>query len=493
MSGSLRSMRRRTLILALLAAAAGAGIISCTNDPFDPESVANQRPVARIFISPTETDSLSPTSYYHRTFYWSGSDADGFVVEFYVTLETPAGAAAPWDTTARTDTTMTFTTDDEGHAEVMLRVACRDDRGAVSDTVSQYIPLRNFPPVLNFEADFDTVRWSFGAANFRLFTLDLDGNETLEPDYRYKLDTADTTIVRDYGAPGADPALCWVRRSFASAGGDWTFGIDLHDLTPSPVRTLTVAVSDEARAEARLDWTWEVREARGPVLLVADGSPFLDELYYAAMDSFFGPGQWSVYSMRNGLPDAGWVLLETFRQFEAVWWYTGSSGSQNLVDAVNPLRDYLNASPPVPRGRLLLVSRAVTGAYSDLPYGFIQTVLGVSPTASPPNIFYVPAGNVAEGQQAWLPDLASAYNYAGTIGLQTLTGTEPLYRLEYCRTCYDTRPPYDPVIAVRRPERSVDPQATVVVISTQLEYYDRAQTLAALRALLTAELGVSLP
>ncbi len=493
MSGPLRSTRRPALILALLMAAAGAWITGCTNAPFDPESLANRRPVARIFISPTETDSLSPTSYYHRTFYWSGSDADGFVVEYYVTLEIPAGLPAPWITTIRTDTTMTFTTDDQGHAEVLLRVACRDDRGALSDTVSQYIPLRNFPPALNFEADFDTVRWSFGAAAFRFFTLDLDGNETLEPYYRYKLDTADTTIVRDFGTAGADPALCWVRRTFASAGGDWTFGIDLHDLAPSPTRNLTVAVRDSARAETRLEWTWEVREARGPVLLVADGSPYLDDLYYAAMDSFFGPGQWSVYSMRHGLPDAGWVLLETFRQFEMVWWYTGSGGSQNLVDAVTPVRNYLNPSPPVPRGRLLLVSRAVTGAYSDLPYGFIQSVLGVSPTAAPPNVFYVPAGNVAEGLQAWLPDLASAYNYAGTIGLQALTGTEPLYRLEYCRTCYDTREPFDPVIAVRRPERSVEPRADVVVVSTQLEYYDRPQTLAALRALLTAELGVTLP
>ena len=224
MNGLLRCTRRRTLILALLAAAAGAGFAGCTNDPFDPESVANHKPVARIFISPTEVDSLSPTSYYHRTFYWSGSDADGFVVEFYVTLETPAGVPAPWIATTRTDTTMTFTTDDEGHAEVMLRVACRDDRGALSDTVSQYIPLRNFPPVVNFEADFDTVRWSYGAAAFRFFTLDLDGNETLEPDYRYKLDTADTTIVRDYGTAGADPALCWVRQSFASAlsGSTWS-------------------------------------------------------------------------------------------------------------------------------------------------------------------------------------------------------------------------------------------------------------------------------
>ena len=64
---------------------------------------------------------------------------------------------APWDTTTRTDTTMTFATDDEGNAEATFYLACRDDRGALSDTLVQFMPLRNFPPAVNFQSDFDPL------------------------------------------------------------------------------------------------------------------------------------------------------------------------------------------------------------------------------------------------------------------------------------------------------------------------------------------------
>ncbi len=172
-----------------------------------------------------------------------------------------------------------------------MRVACRDDRGALSDTVTQYIPLRNFPPVINFQADFDTVRWSYGAANFRLFALDLDGNETLDDSLLYRLDTADTTIVRAIGSPGADPALCWVKKAFDDPLGR-TFSIALKGTPPAAARTLTVSVRDEARSDARLHWTWKVLEARGPVLLVADAGP-------SSLHRFLSARSWTRCSARG--------------------------------------------------------------------------------------------------------------------------------------------------------------------------------------------------
>jgi hypothetical protein len=512
--------RNVVLIAALatvLALALGGG---CTNDPFDPNSLPNARPVARIFVTSGPGDTLNATSYYHRTFRWSGSDADGRVMEFYVSIETQHGTSAPWDTTTRTDTTMTFTTDDLGHAEATVRVACRDDRGALSDTVTQYIPLRNFPPVVNFQSDFDTVRWSYGAANFRMFALDLDGNETLDDSLFYRLDTADTTIVRAIGSPGADPALCWVKKAYDDPAGR-TFNIALKGTPPALARTLTVSVRDEARADARLRWTWKVLEARGPVLLVADSGPSAyNGFYQPVMDALFGPDQWSIYNVGSplvgrelagahpelfyvGLPDRTWVLLETMRQFPVVLWYTGGGASLNLKNSVDPITRYLapptnpgTGLPEAPAGRLLLVSKGIVGVSATLPPDFVKTVLGLSTVAAPPAEFLMPIGKQARGQRVTLPAftvVSSTNRQAIGVKPQTTAGTEALYKLESYQYSPDGRPPYDPIVVTRKPPAAQAPLASALVMSLQLEFFDQAQVTQALSALLRNELGVTLP
>ncbi len=465
----------------------------CTNDPFDPESIPNQPPVARIFIQSVVGDSLNPTSYYQRIFHWSGSDADGFVVRYFVSIETQHGVPAPWDTTTATDTTMTFITDDVGHAEATVYVVCEDNRGALSDTASQYIPLRNFPPIINFQADFDTVTWSYSAASFRFFALDLDGNETMADSFLYRLDMADTNLVFIHGEPGADPALGWIKQGFEDPETR-TFAVDLHGIPPALQRTLTISVIDEARADTRFTWSWEVREAAGPVLLVADASPFTDQLYHSLMNDMFGTGQWSLYEMvTTGLPDKLWVLTETFRQFEVVLWYTGGIASDRLMGSTPALREYLQPTAGDAPGKLLLISQKMIGAETNLPFAFIQTVLGVSPTAAPANYFFIPSGRNALGLQAHLPDITTASSFAGGVGVQALAGTEVIYQMEYCRTCYGNRPPFDPYVGFRRPERSVDPVARMVGLTLQLEYFEHTQASATLRAVLTDEMGVMAP
>jgi len=519
------SARRVALTAALATALAlvlGGG---CTNDPFDPGSLPNERPVARIFVTSGTGDTLNATSYYRRTFRWSGSDADGRVETFYVSIRTQHGTPAPWDTTTRTDTTtvrtdttMTFTTDDLGHAEATVFVVCRDDRGALSDTVTQYIPLQNFPPVINFQADFDTVRWSYGAANFRLFALDLDGNETLDDSLLYRLDTADTTVVRAIGSPGADPALCWVKKAFDDPLGR-TFSIALKATPPAAARRLTVLVRDEARSETPFHWTWKVLEARGPVLLVADAGPgTFNTFYRPVMDALFGAEQWSLYNLGSplveralagaspelfyvGLPDKSWVLLESLRQFPVVLWYTGGGSSLNLKGSVDPLTRYLvpppdpaTGLPEAPAGRLMLVSKALVGAYANLPPDFVKSMLGVNTVAAPPSDFLVPAGKRALGQRVTLPAFtAISTTNRQAIGVQPLTGTEALYRLESFQYSPDGRPPYDPIVATRKPPAAQASLATALVLSLQLEYFDQAQVTLALRALLRNELGVTLP
>jgi hypothetical protein len=310
----------------------------------------------------------------------------------------------------------------------------------------------------------------------------------------YKLDSADTNLVFIQGESGADPALGWVKKPFDDISSR-TFTVELRDIPPALQRTLTISVTDEARADTRFHWVWEVRPAVGSLLVVTDAAPITDQFYFPLLDDIFGANQWSRYEIiTTGVPDQSWVLTETFRQFPTVMWYTGGSPSANLGNATAALREYLYPTQPgaVP-GKLLLLSQKIVGASTNLPFSFIQQVLGLNPTAAPANYFFVPSGNQALGLQAHLPAITSAAGVTGGTGIQLLAGTEAIYQMEYCRTCYGNRPPFDPFVGFRRPERSVEPLATVVGLTLQLEYCDTAQAAAAVQALLTDELGVAQP
>ncbi len=502
-----------TILLALGIATllAGAWLPGCANDPFDPNSVENHRPIAQLFVSAAQVDTLNPTSYYERTFSWSGTDVDGFVVLYYVSIQ--KGDETPlWTETTGTDTTMTFATDDEGLAEATIRLTCQDNRGALSDTVTLYVPLRNFPPVIGFQRTFDPEPWSFNAAVFRLFAMDPDGIQTMDTFYRYKLDTADDGLVYPSGDPDADPSLGWVEVDFPSP--DLTdFQIELRNI-PSGLRTLSVTVGDEADADALLEYEWTVRPAAGPVLIVKDsGASNAEELYTGFMDEIYGPNDeeaglfnWSRYEILEGLPDQEWILTETFRQFEVLVWYTGNTASGNLAQAMPSLLTYLApdtiAEPDAVPGKLLMISPSVAGsAYAgNIPPSFAEVTLGIDFTLAPVQQFTVDAGYTAvaadtSGIAGF--DLTSTSNWATTLGVTPIDPliSEVLYQLEFCRTCYSNRPPFEPYIGVRKPRRTPEtPLADTVVLTTQLERYDYDQVKAALRAILENELlGYALP
>jgi len=490
---------RAAVLLAAAAACTGAAhLAGCTNDPFDPASVLNAPPVARIFISAAPGGDLTPTSYYERTFYWSGSDQDGFVVEYHVSIETVAGMAAPWATTQSTDTTMTFNTDDLGEARALIRLACRDDDGAVSDTVSQYIPLRNFPPVINFVADYDTTFWSYAATNFRFFALDLDGNVTMNDSVVYFLDTADTNLVPlPEGEPGADPNLRPVIKELDDIDNG-RFEVELRGIAVAGTRTLSVLIGDEADATTTYDWSWEVLPALSSVLLVDDMLGDIDvPFYHGSMDSIFGPGQWSRYDISEGLPDRTWIMLETFKQFDAVFWYTGITTSASLGDLAAEIQAYLydEVGPSGNPGRLLLISKGVIGGSQQLPPSFVQSTLGIErqPTVS---TFYIPQDKTSFAVPAGrLPDLHFSNSFSAGIGVEPYDeDSEAIYQMEYWRFWVSPpREPYDPFVGVRRPHSNSGEYARSVLVALQFEYVNPADGLAAVRGMLTDELGVTLP
>jgi hypothetical protein len=491
------------------------GWLGCTNDPFDPTGLANARPVVRFFVAPADSDGeLHFTSYNNRHFSWSGSDRDGTVEAFYVSVRTRADEPRPWVETTETDTFMTFSPDDQGLAEATFYLVCRDNLGALSDTVVQYVPMRNSPPVINFQADFeplknlqrdvtsappDTIYWNWGTMNFRGFAYDQDGSDTMDNYFRYTVADVLPECIRQQGEVGADPTQCWVQAPFATNGDIRNFEIFLRGLATG-TRTLTVSVGDEAGSRSLFTYRWEVRDPRGPLLLVPDNyGSLLGNLYRPFLDGFFGATGYDTYEFPYGYPDDPAILLDAVRHYSVVLWLSGGSTSTilNRAAATNGvLEQYVNPADGGDGGRLWVVSRVLTGGNSGLPNHFRTNVLGIGVSASPVSEL-VPAASAVGAEAlsgvAWLPSVTLESRSARGFGLVLNAGSEVLYQFELCDRCFGSRQPYDPIIAFRRPSRAESEYAKVVGFSFDWEYMQRAAAVEALAGLLVHELGVPQP
>jgi len=353
-------------------------------------------------------------------------------------------------------------------------------------------------------AAVDTTYWNWGASNFRLFALDLDGAETMDNFFRYTLvDTAlgDPEVTFEPEDPDADPNLGWVKTLFNESSEIKEFDLFISDAPAGSNTTLTVSVVDEADADTRFHYSWEVREPAGPVIYVPDNStPQTRTFYRDFLDAEYGQGNWAEYSFWYGFPDHAFVLLESFRKFDAVLWADGGVTSPRLEAAAangGVLTQYVHPLQGQDAGKLLLISKGVVGTSSSLPFPFIQGVLGISPTPSPVTSLSLPAGKQALGLQDHLPDMTTSSGFAQGIGLDwnpvTFPTTEAIFQMEECLRCYGNRPPFDPIVGVRIPDRVTSPFADVVTISVTLDYFNVDEVRAALGAILTDELGVGTP
>lgn len=514
--------------LAAAAAVAAAIIAGCAaNEPFDPSSVPNAAPTARIFVGPVAPGGeLNPTSYYRRTFRWSGTDVDGWVQEFYVSVRTQADVPAAWDTTTRTDTTMTFTPDAQGRAEATLLIACRDDRGALSDTVSQVIPLRNFPPAVNFQSDFDPLRnmqrdfidvngnvtlnpaaavdtayYNWGPMNFRLFAMDLDGAETMDDFYRYTFAEGDALETRDEDDPAADPLTGWVRVPFNSSAEIKQFEIRVEDVPPGPARTLRVSVKDQAASDAGFSYAWEVREPAGPVLFISEGLSNTQRAWYEnLLTARYGAGAWDRYNFWiSNAPDSPTLLLQTFRKFQAVMWVDGGAGGANLArnSGLNGvIHQYLWPVDGAEPGGMLYVSKGLVGQTNGLTTAFLRAVLGISQNVANNRALNIPSGRFALPDGGTVTSMRAVQTTTGTgVGITQLAGydNEPLYHMEECTCYYPGTTVFAPIVGIRVPSRATEPYARFVGLGLRLDVFDLADVTAAIGAILDTELGVVAP
>ena len=533
-----------SLLLSLTGAAALAWVAGCAaNDPFDPQSLDNRRPLINFFVTQTDTTQpLNPTSYSTRTFRWSGTDPDGWVVEYHVAILTSPDEEAVWDTTTSTDTTLTFTPDDEGNADATFKLLCRDNRGALSDTLVQFIPMQNFPPVVEFQGDFDplinmqrefldadgnvtedanaavdTLFWNWGASNFRFLAYDLDGQETLEPFFRYTMADDEPDSTYDEDDPRADPETSWVRVPFFGSEEVKEFTVYLKGANPGQERTLSVSVQDTVGTGPVFKYTWEVRAPKGPVLYIPDiSAPPTKQFYRDYLDGKYGPGNWDTYVFWRGFPDSEFTLLESMRKFDMVLWTDTGTQTNNIESATRKdgvLDQFLVPLDDSAPGVVLLVSRALTGSNSRLENTFRTNTLGISIKGVPEAPLFMPAGQQALGLASHLPTMTSRIDSddkKGGIGLALDDPEEPtaefIYQMELCLTstgasCYCSgnrciaptpEAPADPYVGIRSPTRGESRFARIVGISIQLDEFEQTEVYPALDSIIEYELGVGI-
>jgi hypothetical protein len=505
-------------VMLLLLVSLTVWLIGCTaNEPFDPDALENLSPIARLFVpAPEEGEEFNPTSYFSRTFNWSGTDSDGWVTDFYISIQTEEGVPAPWDTTSATDTTMTFAPDPmTGEASATILIACRDNRGAFSDTISQFIPMRNHPPVVRFTLDFDPLvnmqrelvvepdsflYWNWGPCNFRLAAYDPDGLNTMDSFFRYTLAEGDPDQEWEADDPDADPEVGWLREDFGSGDESFEFGMFVSDLSPG-LKTLTISVKDEAGGDAWFQYSWEVRAPKNSILYFFDNAgPTTRAVYYEFLNQTFGQDNWDEYIFVFGYPDATAVLVETMKLFDVVLWADGGSPPpsplmQNIFSRFGAMAQYLDSS-----GRLILVSKNITEVAGEaaLSNVFVQTHLGIDPEFGLPRGFLeIDAGKRAMpvDEAPHMPVMYKNINFGDGRGFGLLEGTEALYRMEHCLRCYNSLEPWDPVVGYRRPPRldeDDNPQfASVVGFGLMLEYFSQNQAIAVLQHVLTDEMGLT--
>lgn len=469
-------MSGRVLILPLLGVLA---LFACTNDPFDPDSVPNERPVARIFVD--HADSLAVTSYNGARFAWSGSDVDGFVVGYWVSITTEQDPDAPWVFTVADDSVATWTTNEDGTVSPTLQVVAVDDRGALSDTARVSFPLINSPPVLEFGEEFEPPATSIRAADFDFFTFDADGDDTLLPIVEYRYDGSDPDVTFAVGDTLADATVGWVAIERSRRG----FRLRLRDLPGGDpangnAQTVYVRVRDVAGASTVLDYTWTVPEVRGTVLLVDDDpqtSISRQDFFEGAMNAHFGD-QWTTIESTS-LQGEAEVLQASIEPFDTIIWYVGR---QTRGNNLNELRD-LVASFVAGGGKFYLDfqyagSSQVTSLLND---AFRQGILGVAETPIEGEILGpLDVSNQIgpfldiESDDPAVPNLLYLPASGAFFGVQPIGLTEsvaPLYHFEIARWIRDPNRsrligPTEPVVAVRKPATG---EAQVVTVTFQVE------------------------
>lgn len=206
---------------------------------------------------------------------WYGTDIDGFAEKFEFSIN-----QGPWFETFARDSVFRFALDPGvDTTDVDFRLRAIDNEGAVDQTPAQLrIPLRNSPPVVEFDKDIVPKDTAFTAFTFRWLFDDPDGASTVTNAY-LKINNGDWTEI-DRSQPlvtivASDPSQSGSQTANIYYGSETKPGIEnVPGLNNDGFNTFQLKVLDLAGAESKPDTIENlyIKSAKSNILMIG-GQP----------------------------------------------------------------------------------------------------------------------------------------------------------------------------------------------------------------------------
>ena len=431
----IKLLRSVSLIVVLLV------FISCTEDAVN-NPVGNQPPNTGLFLYPDSTITQQPS---RLQVHWWGDDPDGVIVGFYFMWE---GIDSAWIFTSENDSTFSLPI---GSADTTYKilVSAADgsgnglydneiirnginfgpepfidengngiydddemfyDIGLIDPTPASLVfPIKNTPPVLEWNELSFLPDSSFPVMTFRWNADDLDGVETIQSINIALNDTNNFVTldgsIRLITLRIADLQTSPPQMEILINGSDQNiFPEQLSGLLLDDENTFYVQAVDFSGAESNRivlpdsNETWFVKNPKGRVLIFDDftstSSNLEATIFYSNVFSTIGggslAGKFDEYDLANqALPFENLTLFETVKLFPYTFWYSGS----------NPRLDLLNivTSKYIQQGGKIAFSLTLQDSSISYPYD-LSTLQGFLPIDSVSNIiqqgFLLPGADI---------------------------------------------------------------------------------------------------
>jgi hypothetical protein len=361
-------------------------IISCKEDIIN-NPVGNQPPDTGLFLYPDSTISQQPSV---LTVHWWGDDPDGLIAGFYFKWD---GIDSAWSFTPTNDSTFTLPI---GSADTSYRISVAavdasgngvhdnnitqngidfgpepfvdengddiynngedfTDIGLIDPTpVSLVFPIKNTPPVVQWNELTVLPDTSFPVMTLRWDASDLDGDESIQSIKIAMNDTNNfvlldgsirliTLRIKDLENPipemeilinGSDQNIFPELLPGLILDANNRFFVEAIDLSGASSTTISLPDSND---------TWFVKKPKGQVLIFDDfaGNSTDDEarIFYNNVFSTIGggslAGKFDVFDLFNQpLPFENVTVLETMKLFKYTYWYSASDPRLDLLNIV---------------------------------------------------------------------------------------------------------------------------------------------------------------
>lgn len=417
-------------------------VMGCLKSPV-PNPVENIPPETHLFVE-GRTDTVGG----RQMIYWWGNDPDGYVVGYYIKIDT-----SDWVWTTSTESLIIFHSESTV-IEHRFQAVAVDNEGAQDPTPAEVvIPTINTPPTIAFVYNSLPQDTTFPVATFYWEAHDDDGDQTISG-YLWKLDTDSTWNVIDDGTVNH---------------------ITIRDIEPGE-RTFTVKAFDEAGAISpdSATYTWVVKPVRGHILLVDDESGDMAGRFYRSILDSMGidTTQYSIWPVERGLPYSPYDIAAIVNDlgFDLIIWYTGNQDN-HITGVQGALATYIDNGK-----KLLLISQNIINQNNPTnmfvtQYLHVDTVVAVDK-----NLF--PSGNpvypetLITSTVAGYPDTLSAITVVPYIdAFEPDSEATALYRLP---EAHDTTAlwPGTPAVAIRYPSVE-NGDAQVIFFAIQLDKMDK--------------------